>query len=79
MATKAEIIVMGEDLFKRLGGNRTKDGRIVRALLAGYKSEKERAALENLFQACSKLCVEDMDTLQDEINEASKVLSGQVG
>jgi len=37
MATKAEIIVMGEDLFKRLGGNRTKDGRIVRALLAGYK------------------------------------------
>ena len=44
-ATKEELEEMGKDLFKRLGGMRTKDGRIVRALLALWKAAESNLAV----------------------------------
>lgn len=44
MATKEKLEEMATDLFKRLGGNRTRDGRIVRALLLQWKSAELGAA-----------------------------------
>ena len=44
-ATKKELEEMGKDLFKRLGGMRTKDGRIVRGLLALWKAAESNLAV----------------------------------
>jgi hypothetical protein len=44
-ATKEELEEMGKDLFKRLGGMRTKDGRIVRGLLALWKAAESNLAV----------------------------------
>lgn len=48
MATKEELEGMAKDLYKRLGGTRTKDGRIVRALLANWKAAELNAAQQLL-------------------------------
>jgi hypothetical protein len=37
--------------------------------------ERLRAALTNLFQACSKLCLDDMNALEPEILAAQKALT----
>ena len=44
-ATKEELEDMGKELFKRLGGMRTKDGRIVRALLALWRAAESNLAI----------------------------------
>lgn len=46
-ATKAELEAMAQELYKELGGMRTHNGRVVRALLAKWKAaESEIGALK---------------------------------
>jgi hypothetical protein len=40
------------------------------------RAENAEAALSNLFMACSKLCIDDMNKIEAEINQAAAALQG---
>ena len=71
-ATKEELEDMGKDLFKRLGGMRTKDGRIVRGLLALWKAAESNLAVieaeQKMHPTSGESAAEnDLSTLIDDL------------